>query len=161
VVEHFEILQYGSRLPDDPAARYQLVAPDGSKPEPIRDEYADVARDLLRHGGHHPYFVDRSGGSVDGVRISWPLLELLQEAEGSGSAVLETGSAVLETGENHVARRTLADASCEIEFWAEPEGHYTFRVTNVGYEIKSGTVGSWDDARLEAVIDLTEPSGER
>jgi hypothetical protein len=155
MVVAFEILQYGSRLPDHPDARFQLATPEGRPLEPVRTQYVDVARDLLRHGGQHPYFVDRSGGSVDGLRISWQLLERLQATDGG-----PPGRSLPEVDEDQ-ARRPLADASCEIEFWAEPDARYTFRVTNGGYEIKSGTVKDWEEAKLEAIIDLVEPSGEQ
>ena len=74
--ERFEIVQLGAGA----SLRYQLRL-NGVDVEPPRTSAEDVARDLLRHGGKKPTYIDRTGPACmlpDGRRISWDVLKDLK-----------------------------------------------------------------------------------
>jgi hypothetical protein len=57
--------------------------------------------------------------------------------------------------------RLAADAGWEFLFWREPDGRYSWSVTAGGRTIKTGISATWDDAKLDSILDFPPPSGER
>jgi hypothetical protein len=58
-------------------------------------------------------------------------------------------------------QQKAADAGWEFFAWVEPDGRFSWAVEKEGETLRSGISDSWDDARLDSIIDFPAPSGER
>ena len=61
---------------------------------------------------------------------------------------------------DEIRGRYEPDAGWEFQVWRETDGRYTWRVIKGETILKSDTSDTWDDAKLESIIDFPPPSGE-
>ena len=57
--------------------------------------------------------------------------------------------------------RRVADAGWDFLVWREPDGRFSWSIEKDSEVLKSGISDTWDDAKLDSIIDFPAPSGER
>jgi hypothetical protein len=58
-------------------------------------------------------------------------------------------------------RARVASSGWRFGGWREPDGRFSWFVWNDGEVIKSGVADSWDDAKIDSIIDFPPPSDEQ
>ena len=59
------------------------------------------------------------------------------------------------------AERRRADAGWQTEISETSDGRWDWLTKNEDVTIAMGTADTWDDAKLESILDSPPPSGER